>query len=184
MKNKDFGNRLQYLRVQRKLTQPEASKQIGLSYSAIQGHEGGGFPNRNNLQKYIDFYRCDEVWLKTGQGEPYPDGPKQPPIYKVETINHQVAAPESEYEKHGGWKPREIKVSIEIKKTIDILESDTVYATALVANINAFHQAIKTEHKLADQAAEIEILKKKCDDLIKRIAALEAAGRKTNFRGA
>ncbi len=41
---------------------------LGISYSALQIHEGGRWPNRNNLKKYIDFYGCDGDWLTTGKG--------------------------------------------------------------------------------------------------------------------
>ncbi len=47
-----------------------------------------------------------------------------------------------------------------ITKTVEVLESDTIYRTALASNINAFHQAVRSERLLAQ--------------LVERVAALEA----------
>jgi len=99
MKDKDFAGRLKQLRKSRNLKQTEAAQSIGISYSALQDHEGGQWPNRNNLKKYIDFYNCDEVWLKTGQGEPYPgeeDASVSTPQYNKVSIPEPEPEPESE----------------------------------------------------------------------------------------
>lgn len=36
-----------------------------------------------------------------------------------------------------------------LTKTATVLESDTIYRTALASNINAFHQAVQSERMLA-----------------------------------
>ena len=68
IKDKGFGNRLIFLRNQRGLKQTQAAQMLDISYSALQIHERGRWPNRNNLKKYVDFYRCDGDWLTTGKG--------------------------------------------------------------------------------------------------------------------
>lgn len=52
------------------------------------------------------------------------------------------------------------KMSDMLTKTAEVLESDTIYRTALASNINAFHQAVRSERLLAQ--------------LVERVAALEA----------
>lgn len=41
------------------------------------------------------------------------------------------------------------KMSDMLTKTATVLESDTIYRTALASNINAFHQAVQSERLLA-----------------------------------
>ena len=74
MKDISFGERLKRLRMLRDLTQVKASQMVGVSYKALQDHEGGRWPNRNNQEKYIRFYVCDRNWFLTGEGEPYTEG--------------------------------------------------------------------------------------------------------------
>ncbi len=90
-----------------------------------------------------------------------------------------VRTPEEEYDPHGGWQPRKIKISLEVKKTIDILESDTIYTTALVANINAFHRAIQTEKDLGDTRVQLKNQADKIETLERRLAALEEKEKKS-----
>ena len=192
--DKEFGNRLKLLRDKIGVTQfIVAQKLKGISLRAFQSHELGHWPNRNNLQKYINFYRCDEVWLKTGHGVPYNDNNKPPeptPIYKVEDLAGRLAAPEKQFELHGGWKPRPEMLDDDHRMlgfAFQILTSKSIYRNALIANITAFYNALladqelkKTQKDLKDtkdilknQAVEIGGLKKKCDELIERIVALE-----------
>ena len=71
MHNKDFAKRLKLLRKQRGLIQTKAADLIGLSYKALQDHEGGRMPNQNNINKYVAFYGCNKNWLLTGLGRPF-----------------------------------------------------------------------------------------------------------------
>lgn len=84
MKDKAFGKRLKYLRKRRKLRQVDAAKKIGVSYKALQDHEGGRWPNRNNLEKYLNFYKCERTWMLTGEGDPYLSKGEKPDIEVVE----------------------------------------------------------------------------------------------------
>lgn len=196
MIDRAFGNRLKLLRELRGLTQPITADSVGISYSALQKNEGGKWPSQKNLQKYFDFYKCDEVWLKTGYGVPYPDNNKSPeptPIYKTEEFTDQMATPKKQFDLHGGWKPRPEMLDDDHRMlgfAFQILTSKSIYRNALIANITAFYNALladqelkKTQKDLKDtkdilknQAVEIDGLKKKCDELIERIVALEKKG--------
>jgi len=167
MKDKEFGNRLKHLRNRLKLTQIDASNKIGISYKGIQLHEGGGWPNRNNLQKYIDFYKCNKAWLTTGEGEPFPkmgDG-TEPALYNK--VKESISTFEA-------MTKNEINKSDLLKKTIDILESDSIYRAALASNINAFHYSIQTENKLSNMDARMSSLESQMADLIDENKKLKA----------
>jgi len=152
MKDKMFGRRLFMLRNRLELTQDEAAKKIGVSYSAIQSNEAGQRPNSNNLHKYVSFYECSMSWLLTGEGQPYPDGSDTPIYNKVEDGAGKVSPPDAEYELHGGWKPRAQSEEWNlVGKALEVLTSETIYKTALAANINAFYHALETKKSLNEK---------------------------------
>lgn len=93
--DKEFGDRLKFLRVTKSLTQEAAAKLIGVGYRSLQGHEGGKWPNSNALKKYLEFHKCSKSWLLKGSGQPYPgfQNPKlkypqpQNPLLLVERVS-------------------------------------------------------------------------------------------------
>lgn len=175
MKDKLFGNRLKTLRINKGYTQLELGEKLGLKESAIQSHEYGQWPNRNNLQKYLDFYKCDEAWFMTGQGEPYPGRPGAP-LYKVAAAPapEHVSDKDSGYDPHGGWQPKLQGEDYNlIGKTFEILQSDGIYRQALASNIKAFHAALNSEKTVLDQGKKLADLENKCNEALKRIEALE-----------
>lgn len=52
-----------------------------------------------------------------------------------------------------------------LTKTAEVLESETIYRTALASNINAFHQAVRSERTLARLEERMELLEKRVEDL-------------------
>jgi len=93
-KDKELGDRLKFLRVTKNLTQEAAAKLIGVGYRSLQSHEGGKWPSRNTLKKYLEFHKCSKPWLVKGAGQPYPgfQNPKlkypqpQNPLLLVERV--------------------------------------------------------------------------------------------------
>jgi len=156
-----FGKRLQDLREKRGLTQITAAEQIGVGYKSLQSHEAGYLPNQNNLNKYIEFYGCNKGWLLTGEGHPI--------WTKEEYLEQRKVLADANENEVEAQKNRQLPVindksmSVDIKKTIDILESDTIYRTALRSNIHAFHTALNTEKeigklKTANQTQNVRII--------------------------
>lgn len=93
------SERLQSLRNELEITQAEVAKGTGLSYSAVQVHEGGRTPSKTSLKKYAVYYRVDEIWLLRGRGAKRPgETEAEQPLYnkeskpngKVYPINHAV----------------------------------------------------------------------------------------------
>lgn len=91
---KNFGNRLIYLRKKERLSQEEAAQKIGIGLRTLQSHEYGQWPNRNNLEKYIDFYKCSRIWLLTGEGEPFQGNDTIKLPIKDVKIDYSVARPD------------------------------------------------------------------------------------------
>jgi len=52
-----------------------------------------------------------------------------------------------------------------LTKTAEVLESETIYRTALASNINAFHQAVQGERLLTNLAERMELLEKQVAEL-------------------
>ena len=67
----------------------------------------------------------------------------------------------------------EFRMSDMVTKTIEVLESDTIYRTALASNINAFHQAVRSERTLAHMEKRLADLEAKADAMAKRMEELE-----------
>jgi transcriptional regulator with XRE-family HTH domain len=113
-----------------------------------------GFRKRGEIPSdlVIEFGRNFKVsldWLIDGEG--YPEIDRPPPSAM------DIALP---------YGLIEGRISDLITKTVQILESETIYRTALTANINAFHQAINTEQEIIQirkeakqQQGEMELMK-------------------------
>jgi len=162
MKDRALGNRLKFLRNNMRLTQKEAAFKIGFKLRALQSHESGQWPNRNNMQKYIDFYQCDRVWLLTGDGEQFENDefikkPVGEPVVKYKI----AAAPDDPF-------ARSVSGLREIFNS-----QDQVLISAIQANIQAFRLAVQREHQTQHQSIELHKLKEEYEALKERVLALE-----------
>ena len=154
MIDKSFGNRLKKLRKKRDLTQEHVARDIDISYGALQHHEGGRIPNQNNLQKYIDFYGCNKIWLLTGEGEPFPGEGVREPVAEYKAADDPFAR--------------------SVSGLRQIFESrDQALIAAIQINIQAFQLSVQKDLQMQRQSQEIKDLKEECDALRKRITALE-----------
>ncbi|QAZ66740.1 hypothetical protein C3Y92_05575 [Solidesulfovibrio carbinolicus] len=69
-----------------------------------------------------------------------------------------------------------------LTKTAEVLESDTIYRTALASNINAFHQAVRSERTLARIEERMAEWEAKTDAMVKRMEELERENRELKQR--
>lgn len=177
MKDCEFGKRLKLIRDLKGITQREAAELLQLKIRAIQSNEAGQWPNRNNLSKYLEFYKCDKAWLMTGAGEPYIKEGFEVGV-AVAGGGGEVASPKPVYD----WTPQMQGEDWElVGKAHKVLSSDTIYRAALASNINAFHHAIETEARanrtealLKAQSEEIKKLKEGHEALKTRFVDFEA----------
>lgn len=173
--NQDFAERLTKRRKNLRFEQQELADKSGVKLRTIQNYEAGGSPTAKFIILLANALRCSTGWLLMGEGpEPGPPGQKTEhdkptPIYKVEDRPDRVAAPEEQYDLHGGWKPRPEMQDQDhnmLGKAFEIIRSNTIYRAALMANINAFHAALAGEQKL-DKALKM------IQDLENRLEVLE-----------
>lgn len=154
---KNFAKRLSDRRNELNLEQQDLADESKVKLRTIQNYESGkGSPSVKFIILLAGALHCDVGWLLTGEGpEPGPPGQKTAQskptsIYKVEDHPDRMAAPEREYDPHGGWKPRHEMQSEDyniIGKVYDIIRSKSIYSAALKTNINAFHAAMISEKR-------------------------------------
>lgn len=138
---KSLGGRLRIFRESKEVDIKPFSKLIGISHGTLSDIENNNTkPSAKPTNGLIRKTDINIYWLFTGEGEM---------IRKV-----------TKYE------PSKIKISVEIKRAIDILESNTIYSKALKDNIEAFYNALETEKKHSECLERIQ----KLED---RLAALE-----------
>ncbi len=105
-------------------------------------------------------YSLSLDWLVFGSGpkQRSADGPKQS---------------ESRQETAQNCPTEDFKMSDMLTKTAEVLESDTIYRTALASNINAFHQAVRNDRILAEMERRVAQLEEKIDAMSRRMEDLE-----------
>ena len=127
------------------------AKILNLRQSSISGaKERQSIPPAWAVQIAQD-YGVSLDWLMFGKGEAKREAtqerpePAQAPPVRAETVA-------TIYNDMG---QEEFNMGEILAQTIDILNSKTVYTTAIVSNIKAFHKAIATEKKIDDMQAQL-----------------------------
>ncbi len=69
-----------------------------------------------------------------------------------------------------------------LTKTAEVLESDTIYRTALASNINAFHQAVRSERTLARLEERLADLEVKAEAMARELSELRRENRELKQR--
>ncbi|WP_300154046.1 helix-turn-helix domain-containing protein [Solidesulfovibrio sp.] len=76
----------------------------------------------------------------------------------------------------------EFRMSDMLTKTAEVLESDTIYRTALASNINAFHQAVRSERTLARLEERMGEIEAKADAMARELSELRRENRELKER--
>ena len=76
----------------------------------------------------------------------------------------------------------DFKMSDMLTKTAEVLESETIYRTALASNINAFHQAVQGERLMARMDQRLADLEAKSESMSKEISELRRENRELKQR--
>jgi hypothetical protein len=146
----------------------------GIPIGTFQNYMTGKLPKPEYLLQISEKFDVNIDWLLTGKGSPY--------IYKVTSENEgegggRIAAPESEYDPHGGWKPRPEMLDdnhMLLGKAFEIIRSQSIYREALVANINAFFGAMTAERKLTGAEKDLADTKARLGEMEKDLSELRS----------
>jgi len=151
-RNKKFGKRLQEKRLFKGLTQQELASLLHVNKTSIQRWELGDIPTGIALLAMSELFGCTVDWLLKGRSR-YTILPANISLNNNNKKDTDSLAQESNA--HLGVDTDQFKISDLITKSVEILESKTIYRTALAININAFHQAIRAESKLDEMEARM-----------------------------
>lgn len=164
--NSNLGQRLRDLREKTGSSQKVVAQKLGIAQSTIQRYEQGWTPKGDHLIKLCTFFHVSSDWILFGKEElaPYGTGSDSGAINN-DTKHERVA---KTLEDGQDFNTAEI-----ISKTIEILESKTVFTTAIVSNIEAFHEAIQMKKELKKFKAEMQTeTAKMFNDIRKEVAKL------------
>lgn len=183
IKNISFSERLTKLRlslsfrngkpVQKKIVAQEA----GISITPYSQAENGIVPGDKVLYKLAKYYGVSVDYLRTGEGEPYRKGKgardagRPDPDVRKRIDSSATGPPSGPFDVPDSHADPFIEALTILKEIYD--SEDPYYIPALRANLYAFRRAIRREHQISEQQEEISNLKDECDDLKKRLAALE-----------
>ncbi len=149
-KKNSFKQRLQYLIDDKKISQIDVSIALGVNESRVSEWLKGAVktPRRTTLQKISDVFECDIDWLADGTGEPFPTAKETTAGNQPTTLSHQDESPSN----------KEL-----VTMTAEILESDTEFKPALVANIRSYHSAMTMENDMKKVEEEMGDMKKRLE---------------------
>lgn len=188
-----LGGRLRTFRESKDINIVEFSKLLDISHSSLSSIENNkSRPSATPIENLLRKFDINIYWLFTGRGKMIRDEKvlsivrdvKPETEHDIPKQGHREAAQEDICEqpkgRAGAVSKKEPGEQELLDKTYDVLISGTGYATALTANIEAFHNAIKTDerndiqnNKLAKQDGKLKSLKEECSDLKARLSSME-----------
>jgi transcriptional regulator with XRE-family HTH domain len=179
-----LGGRLRSFRYASNFNTVQFSKLLGISQGSLSDIENNKTkPSSTPIDNLVHKTDINIYWLFTGEGSIYRQEKEKPPNdmdndpEKVLKTSHTHGKPivyeqqehkQLEYIKEADaeFKGRkDLKISDLVAKTIDILESESIYRSALASNINAFYYSIQTRNTL-------EAMKNRMVAMEKQIAKL------------
>ena len=87
---KDFSDRLKYIRKEKNYTQQKLADAIGVKQSTIATYESGrNIPIDAVIASICKETGCNDVWLRTGEGDPFQEETRQEQImrFAAQTVN-------------------------------------------------------------------------------------------------
>lgn len=158
----NFSRRIKERRSKLGMDQLGLAQKTGIGHSTIQRYEAGNIPKGDYLLLLSQALDCSVDWLLKGS---------EPPRQSLETSSPAVS--QQPAENVPAAISEDFKLSDMITKTVEVLESDTIYRTALASNINAFHQAVRNDRILAEMERRVAQLEEKIDAMSRRMEDLE-----------
>lgn len=184
----NFAERLQLLIDCKKIDQSEFSSGAKFHKTQVSKWLSGSTdtPQRKTVVRIADYFGCDVKWLETGEGNPFPDH-ETPEAKLLRTYKGTLTKSASM-----GWKneqaasgqsgdpenEHDIPASEMLIMTSVVLESNTVYRSALASNIRAFYQAVKGEQEMSDLRDEIKKMREELAEMKELILSQGTAEKK------
>lgn len=147
------------------------SEELGITYSAITAARKRGTIPPAWYVAVSEKYGVSMDWLRTGEGEttrggaqfakirpgerwddPLP-GSEDGPLWKAALYRRHKEEPDPSI--YNDSEGEDFDLAEVLAQTLDILKSRTVYTTAIVSNIKAFHKAITTEKKIDEMQGQL-----------------------------
>jgi transcriptional regulator with XRE-family HTH domain len=144
IKDIESGKRHSFLRERKDVSQALAAKESGISISSIQRYESGILPSPRNIKKIQLYYKCNENWLLTGEGEPYPNAGGQDTPAPASSVRET----QSTFPAVAAVPAQQFNIMEDLDLAARVLGSHTHYAAALHLNIRSFSGAIAAETEM------------------------------------
>lgn len=90
------------------------AKKVGIPHSTFHNYIKGRKPHSDHLIRIRDTFRVNIDWLLTGKGNKY--------------FVNQIKDPDSEYDQHGGWEPRDLHDFAGVKKGLGYAQAVSLLA--------------------------------------------------------
>jgi hypothetical protein len=143
---------------------------LGITYSAITAARKRGAIPPAWYVTIAEKFDVSMDWLRTGEEEPLRGGTRFANVTQTRELMHG-RTPETRRIQWNDGAPAEPDTAQQtiyndneeedfdlaevLAQTLDILKSKTVYTTAIVSNIKAFHKAITTEKKIDEMQGQL-----------------------------
>lgn len=166
-----LGKRIQSLMDQKKINQVDAAKGIGIDRSRFNLllNDKVGMPRRETLLKISGFFKCNINWLETGEGKPF----EQPKTFLGATHLGQQPWDNSSKQVSMEHEKESFSMAEMFTMTAKILESDTIYRSALSSNIRAFYRSVTQEEEMESVKRKLEKMEQQNEQISERMARME-----------
>lgn len=178
MKRSDFGKDLVKARERRRLNGAEFAKEVRVSPTAVHKWENGvTFPGVNKWNIIADIaginpadYRHEE----TG------DVSINSPAAQISARGENYGAPQSsqqaDSDKYETDENEQTTIPEALVMTEDVLKSKTVYRSALMSNIKAFHRAVMGEEEMKSMHERMDQLERMFEQKMNEMIRVMAGG--------
>lgn len=150
------GSRIKMARCDAELTQSELAIEAGTTPQSWGKYEDGSVSPRIDLLLPLILRGYSLDWIFTGDGTMKPEiTVKGKAVEKTESLQNIAGIRDGE----------SFSMSDMLLKTSAVLESKTVYRSALASNIRAFHDAVMGEKEMKEVRDEVAALRKEIQEL-------------------
>lgn len=167
-----FSERLQRLAKEKNIFQADLVVALKKHSSTISKWWNGEIvPGPKNIRLIAHFFDCNEEWLATGKGEPFPlPFTSYSPTQRVTELIAEEAMSQNDHEPE---EQDHLSISEMLVMTTVILESNTVYRSALASNVRAFYEAVKREEEMRSVDERLEEMQGENRMMSERMARME-----------